>query len=318
MSEFLNEAIQNQSVPLFFTVALFFAAISGFSLSVRHRVILVYSYCLLMNLLGVVDFVTVTVGSTVVLFLILEVFNPDSELVSLFSLRYKLLDFVYRLACELYGHFFYGLLLAQCVLQPQIEGSGVLQFLALFLIVALAAVTSRGRFSTKSVSEMRRAMEEAGGDPSCFEFSESDKGTIEMQILRNIGLEFGSFQLTLRRKVFEFVFSRSFFNSYIDQLERSSFGRSNVKWWILRCYLSIVPVKIGHSVCRPQKGSSTFAQVFGREFSELSREEFFVWCLGLPHYAAGVGPRAVWMHDDAVIRFGLDRGEIERVLERVR
>ena len=50
-----------------------------------------------------------------------------------------------------------------------------------------------------------------------------------MQILRNIGLEFGSFQLTLRRKVFEFVFSRSFFNSYIEQLERSSFGRSNVK-----------------------------------------------------------------------------------------
>ena len=103
MSEFLSEAIQNQSVPLFFTVALFFAAISGFSLSVRHRVILVYSYCLLMNLLGVVDFATAAVGSTVVLFLILEVFNPDSELVSLFSLRYKLLDFVYRLVCELYG-----------------------------------------------------------------------------------------------------------------------------------------------------------------------------------------------------------------------
>lgn len=163
-----------------------------------------------------------------------------------------------------------------------------------------------------------RAVRLAGGDPSCFEFSESDKGTIEMQILRNIRLEFGSFQLTLRRKVFEFVFSRSFFNSYIDQLERSSFGRSNVKWWILRCYLRIVPVKIGHSVCRPQKGGSTFAQIFGREFSELTREEFFVWCLGLPHYAAGVGPRAVWMHDDAVIRFGLDRGEIGRVLERVR
>lgn len=56
-----------------------------------------------MNLLGVVDFVTVAVGSTVVLFLILEVFNPDLELVSLFSLRYKLLDFVYRLVRELYG-----------------------------------------------------------------------------------------------------------------------------------------------------------------------------------------------------------------------
>lgn len=40
----------------------------------------------------------------------------------------------------------------------------------------------------------------------------------EMLILRNIGLEFRSFQLTFRRKVLGFAFFRPFFNSYIDQL----------------------------------------------------------------------------------------------------
>lgn len=135
-------------------------------------------------------------------------------------------------------------------------------------------------------------------------------GTIEMQVLRTTGLEFGSYRLTIRRKLFELIFAQALFNSYIDQLSVKSFARENFKKWLLNCYINIVPVKVGKSVCKPNEGSSTFSQLFEKEFSELAPEEFFVWCLGLPHYTQGVGENAVKIHMDAVKRFGLDMDKI--------
>lgn len=362
MEEFLTEAIQGQSVPLLFTIALFFAAIVGLGLSIRYRVALVYSYCLLMSLFQAIDPATVVASSTVVLFLILEVFNPDERLVSLYSFKYKACDFVYRIACELYGYVFYALVCVQAVVPESVIDSTSYQLLYLLGVVALAAVVARGKFSTKSVSEILSQLISAGGDPACFEFSDSDKdklrilvyledgqfldrcehehnitvryvlsrlrrrlgriatsftcerakrlfrgyGTIEMQLLRNVGLEFGSFKLTFRRKVFEWVFAHTLINSYIDQLDRDSFARKNIKYWLLRCYLNVVPVKIGSSVCRPQPDCSTFRHLFGKEFSELTREEFFIWCLGLPHYEKGVGRVAISMHKEAIELFDLN------------
>lgn len=370
MEELLGKVVQEQSAPLFFSVALFFAAIVGLGLSIRHRVALVYSYCLLMGLFGTVDATTITVGSTVVLFLILEVFNPDQKLVAMFSFRYKLLDFAYRMICELYGAVFYVLVFLTEIDSVQSMLSAPLRLALLLCAVALAAATVRGSFSAKSVTKMLDLLMEAGGDPGCFEFSESDRdkleilvyledgrfldrgervhtitasyvlsrlrgkvrryasgftcarvkrlirgyGTIEMQILRNVGLEFGSFRHTYRRKVFEWVFAHTLFNSYIDHLDRGSFARRNIRYWILRCYLNIVSVKVGNSICRPQKGCSTFKRLFNKEFADLSREEFFVWCLGLPHYERGVGELAVSMHGDAIALFHLDVGKIRRAL----
>lgn len=370
MEEILNEVIRTQSAPLFFTVALFFAAIVGMGLSIRHRVALIYTYCLLMGLFGAVDATTIAVGSGVVLFLVLEVFNPDERLVKLFPFRYKLWDFIYRLICELYGFVFYALVYLRVILPVQVASSAMIRLVLLLSAVALAAMTVRGKFSSVSVTRMLDLLMEAGGDPACFEFSDSDRekleiliyledgrflsrnehehtitvryalsrvkarlkrcissfsldrlkslirgyGTIEMQLLRNIGLEFGSYRLAFRRKVFEWVFARTLFNSYLDQLDRESFARKNYRYWILKCYLNIVSVKIGSSVCRPQKGCSTFRRLFGKEFSALSREEFFVWCLGLPNYTRGVGEIAVSMHRDAIDLFRLDERQINRAL----
>ena len=143
-------------------------------------------------------------------------------------------------------------------------------------------------------------------------------GTIEMQIIRNTGLNFGSYRLTARRKLFELLFSQAVFNSYINQLSKNSPARKNIKKWILNCYLNLVSVKIGDTVCYPKKDSSTFKQLFEKDFSELTEEEFFVWCLGLPHYEKGVGKRAVGIHIDAVNYFGLDRESVNETINRLR
>ncbi len=143
-------------------------------------------------------------------------------------------------------------------------------------------------------------------------------GTIEMQIIRNTGLHFGSYRLTARRKLFELLFAQAVFNSYIDQLSKNSPARKNIKKWILRCYLNLVSIKIDDTVRYPMKDNSTFQQLFKKDFSELTEEEFFVWCLGLPHYENGVGKRAVEIHIDAVRRFGLCKESINETIASLR
>lgn len=143
-------------------------------------------------------------------------------------------------------------------------------------------------------------------------------GTIEMQVIRNIGLDLGSYRLIIRRKLFELLFSQAVFNSYINQLSRNSPARNNIKNWILNCYLNLVSVKVDDIVCRPKKGKSTFQQLFGKDFSKLTEEEFFIWCLGLPHYENGVGKRAVEIHMDTARHFGLDQESINGMIEKQR
>ncbi len=141
--------------------------------------------------------------------------------------------------------------------------------------------------------------------------------TIQMQLLRNIGLDHGSYQYTKRRKVFEVMYSNLFFNSYIDSLSIASPARQNIKTWILKAYLRVAPVKIGSRVIKPGK-HSTFSQLFDREFEELTREEFFVWCLGLPQYDLGVGPNAVELHQEAIGELALDRNGIYEAIDAAR
>ena len=86
----------------------------------------------------------------------------------------------------------------------------------------------------------------------------------------------------------------------------------------MRCYLNLVSIKIGNIVLYPMEDNSTFKQLFKKEFSELTEEEFFVWCLGLPHYENGVGERAVEIHVDTVRRFGLCKESINETIDNLR
>lgn len=130
--------------------------------------------------------------------------------------------------------------------------------------------------------------------------------TLEMQIMRNVGLQFGSDCLVARRKIFEYYYSQAVFNSYAEQFSKTSVERERIKEWILHCYLNLVSVKVGGSICSGDSDGTTFDKLFDKSFSSLSLEEFFVWCLGLPHYRLGVGENAVAIHRDAVELFNLD------------
>lgn len=369
MVELLQSSFSDNT-QIIFTLALFFAAISGQKLKACHRVALVYSFCLLMSYFDIVDFCVNGVVSLIVLFLVFEVFNSDDVLIRLYSFRYKFLDFLFRVFIEFYGWLFYPTLLITAIVPY--KHLTIMQMAFAVSVLYIASIVSRRRFAIKKVSDIISQLIAAGGDPASCTFCEEDLeklrilvyledggylnrnekvhiitlryllkklfnrikiwkgnvvegcargfrklrhrvrglGTIEMQVLRTVGLEFGSYRLTIRRKLFELLFAQALFNSYINQLSVKSFARDNFKKWLLNCYINLVPVKVGKSVCKPKEKSSTFLQLFEKEFSELSPEEFFVWCLGLPHYTQGVGMNAVEIHKDAVKRFNLEMNKI--------
>lgn len=77
-----------------------------------------------------------------------------------------------------------------------------------------------------------------------------------------------------------------------------------------------VSVKFGIREFFPSD-KSTVEQIFEKPLHELSNEEFFVWCLGLPYFKIGVGKRAVSRHQEVIERFNLDEKLVFEALKRV-
>lgn len=141
-------------------------------------------------------------------------------------------------------------------------------------------------------------------------------GTIEMQLIRTIGVEFGSYNCRIRRKVFEVIYSNLIFNSYINLLGKKSDARANVENWIIQNYIENVSVRFGANKTYYPSEKNTIKQIFGRSIENITEEEFFVWCLGLPYYTNGVGWNAVCLHQDTIERFDLREDLIRDALEQ--
>ncbi|HSX36254.1 MAG TPA: hypothetical protein VLH84_04965 [Patescibacteria group bacterium] len=143
-------------------------------------------------------------------------------------------------------------------------------------------------------------------------------GTIEMQLLRSIGVELG-YNSTLRRKIFEFCYSGMIFNGYRNYLARGNGGYSRQQYreFIIYQYLENVGVKLNDDVY-VASDQATILQVFGKQnLQQITKEEFYVWCLGLPRYDA-IGPIAVRMHADVMRAFGIDEREVMRIVTSLR
>lgn len=136
-------------------------------------------------------------------------------------------------------------------------------------------------------------------------------GTIEMQLIRNIGVKRGYDTCVLRRKVFEIVYSTLIFNSYRRQFSNGSDSAQNYKYWILWCYIQKVPVKFSRRFFPTQL--STAKQIFNKDFEALSLEEFFVWCISLEFFAL-IGPKTVMKRKSIILGYGLNQSRIEAAL----
>lgn len=144
--------------------------------------------------------------------------------------------------------------------------------------------------------------------------------TIEMQLIRTIGLEYGSYKHTVRRKIFELLYANMVINSYIKRLDKDSDARKNIRYWILANYIQNVSVKYGIHEIYPTSENGSLELLYGKSgtgsaLENVSREEFFVWCLGLPHYKKGVGENAIEIHKAIIEEFDLD---VEKIRDAIR
>lgn len=135
-------------------------------------------------------------------------------------------------------------------------------------------------------------------------------GTIDMQLIRSVGIERG-YNCKIRRKIFEFCYGKIVYNSYSRKIEAKS---NSFKYWLLRNYVDNVRIKINNKVYAPQ-GGNVFNRAFGKSFEEMTKEEFFVWCLGLRNFAR-IGDKVLSMNDRIITKYQLNLKNIEALLDR--
>lgn len=365
------ENILGSNISVLFIIALFYAAVSGVKLRESQRMVLVYSFSLLIYLFGSIDFYVIILGIIIVSFLILEVFCNDEKLTRIFSLGYKVLDYLYRMTFEFFGLYF---ILTLVLLQffKGVFPTLFWQMLGVAAMLVFAVLTSRKKYSTNTITETILAMTShspvidalkwpenvnkfnilaAMEDRQFFVRKENQHsftwkqinsrlkkrslkrffehpiertysilsrgyGTIEMQLIRTVGISFGSYNCRIRRKLYELLYANMIFNSYMRLFGKDSLEREYFRYWIMQSYIANVSVKFAPSIFYPGE-TGTIQKVFKRSLSEISDEEFFVWCLGLPYYSTGVGQNAIDIHSDIIEEFCLDREKIMNALDFV-
>lgn len=372
------ELLFSENLSALFVFALLYAAIAGMNLTIKLRVAFIYDVSLLVFMFSSISKFSIIIGTLLVLFLLLEVFNQDEYLVKMFSIKYKFIDFIFKMIAEYYGLQFFLVMIILFYLEKTKLSTEIVDTIGVISILFITLLLIRGKFSTESVTtiinrltckssvneyiqykenrikyEILVAME----DRTFYERKENqhgwtikrasrylrkglDKikhykvnktqysvkevktilqrgyGTIEMQLIRTIGIAFGSYSCRVRRKIYELIYSNMIFNSYIQNYGQDSPVRKHVKEWIIQNYINNVSVKFGERAYYP-KDKSTIEELFKKDFCNISKEEFFVWCLGLPYYRNGVGYKAVKIHENIILDFRLNKDEIMKIIESI-
>lgn len=353
--EFLLDLIDdNLSTQILCIIILLIIVLKDVRICQNLKVGILYIASFVMILMGWVE---IHIGVAILIlaeFALLEIFTEDDEKRSLFGLRYKIIDCVYKLFAEYYFTPYLGavaimtvgeLIIRECndvfaqssvlgyVCSWQSNFAACIVLIASGLILAAVLCLTHMKFETKPVTEIMNILRTvsiysvpvddmgtkfrmlvAFEDKTFFDRNEDSHtvfsllvmkgafkyinintlkqplqtlrkifsrgyGTIEMQLIRNIGVKRGYDTCVLRRKAFEVVYSTLIFNGYRRQFSNWSDSVRNYKYWILWCYIQKVPVKFSRRFFPTER--STARQIFGKDFEELSLEEFSAWCISL-------------------------------------
>ena len=136
--------------------------------------------------------------------------------------------------------------------------------------------------------------------------------TIEMQLIRSVGIRNGFDKHIYRRKIFEVIYSDLLFNALKRE---ANVNNERFREWIIRNYIYNVRVKVYGKVFLPFDDNTTFKQLFKKDYNKISNEQFFIWCIGLTHIS-NIGPRTIRRRLDVIQQFGLSLDKIRKELEK--
>lgn len=100
--------------------------------------------------------------------------------------------------------------------------------------------------------------------------------TIEMQLMRNVGLHNG-YNCVIRRKIFEFLYSKIFLSSLKDYfIDNYYSNRQHYKEYLLWVYFRVVKIRINGVPVQPASKAFTTDKM-----QDWSNESVFIACMGL-------------------------------------
>ncbi len=135
--------------------------------------------------------------------------------------------------------------------------------------------------------------------------------TIEMQIIRTLGVKYGYSQHVVCRKIYELVYSKMFFTSlrkYMNKLYLDTSGCCSFKEYLLIVYIGIAPIQINN-----KRYKNMLKPWNKNNLKEVSKEEFFISILGLSN--RWISKKILYNYSNIINKYNLETRKLEQIIE---
>ena len=137
--------------------------------------------------------------------------------------------------------------------------------------------------------------------------------TIEMQIIRTLGVKYGYSKHIICRKVYELLYSKMFFKNlrkYMNKSYLNTEGCVSFKQYLLIIYIGIAPIKIN------KKRYSNMLKVWNKtSVNDISKEQFFISILGLSNRK--ISNEIIHDYYGIVEKYQLSKKKLKRLIEQI-
>lgn len=137
--------------------------------------------------------------------------------------------------------------------------------------------------------------------------------TIEMQIIRTLGIKYGYENHVFCRKIFEIVYSKIFFTSlrkYMNKSYLDTSGCCTFKEYLLMVYIKIAQIKLNNvrynNMLRPWNND---------DITQISDEQFFISILGLSY--RWISSNILFNYSRIISKYTLKKGEIRKIIKEI-
>ena len=137
--------------------------------------------------------------------------------------------------------------------------------------------------------------------------------TIEMQIIRTLGIKYGYENHVFCRKIYEIIYSKIFFTglrNYMNKSYLDTNGCCTFKEYLLMIYLKIAPIKLNtiryKNMLEPWKKN---------DILQISDEQFFISILGLSY--RWISTKIIYNYSSIISKYSLEKGEIRKLIKKI-
>lgn len=138
-----------------------------------------------------------------------------------------------------------------------------------------------------------------------FELAIRGYSTIEMQMIRTLGIKYG-YSYKIYRKIYELIYSKMFFKSLRKNMNKcylDTKGHGKFKEYLLTVYIGIAPIYING------KHYKSMLEIWKKQkISEVSKEQFFISILGLSWRT--INPSIIHNYSNIINKYDIDKNNL--------